>query len=73
MRPWPDGGGNGREIRGVLGDLGDGAVAGLEPFPEKVVHIAAMGGVPAVLGAEATHPAVKQGFVQLVFQRCSPE
>ena len=45
----------------------------IAPFPEQFIHIIAPCSVPAVLGAETSNPAFKQGLVQLVFQRCCSE
>ena len=45
----------------------------IAPLPEKIVHITAPGGVPAVLCTETTDPATCQSLVQLVLQRRGPE
>ena len=45
----------------------------VSPLAEDIIHPPATPRVPAVLGAEAAHLAIQQGFVQLVLQGRSPE
>ena len=59
--------------RGQLGIPGRKDNLQVAALLEKLVHIAVMDRIPAVLGAETADLAAEQSLIQLVFQGCGSE